>query len=176
MLRRLKQRFPKREQGDFGKSRDSETKNPQHAFCVCVPTVVLPTIRAKNRCLRLLTFQRAGPVVLPGSLVISFIAIQWENTSMDKFIAALIGSSLMLLLSAIARAGSATWDLHPGSGDWNTAGNWTPPTVPNASTDTATFGLSNTPNVSISANTEVNDIAFTSAATNPYIITASSSF
>jgi hypothetical protein len=43
--------------------------------------------------------------------------------------------------------------------------------VPNGPTDTATFGLSNTTDVSISANTEVNGITFTSAATNPYIIT-----
>jgi len=30
-----------------------ETKDHQHAFCVCVTTIVVPTIRAKNRCLRI---------------------------------------------------------------------------------------------------------------------------
>ena len=35
------------------------------------------------------------------------------------------------------------------------------------------FGLSNTTDVSISADTEVNGIIFTPAATNPYTITAS---
>jgi autotransporter-associated beta strand protein len=95
---------------------------------------------------------------------------------MKKFVTELIGSGLMLLLSVIARAGSATWDLNPGSGDWNTAANWTPMTVPNGSTDTATFALSNTTSVSISANTEVNGITFTAAATNPYTITASPGF
>jgi hypothetical protein len=69
-------------------------------------------------------------------------------------------------------AGSATWSLSPGSGDWNTAGNWTPATVPNAATDTATFDLSNTVGVSISANTEVDGLVFNSGA-NPFTITAS---
>ena len=44
-------------------------------------------------------------------------------------------------------------------------------TVPNGPGDIATFGLSNTTNVSISATTEVNGIVFTAAATNPYSIT-----
>ena len=28
--------------------------------------------------------------------------------------------------ASVARAGSATWNLNPASGDWNTAANWTP--------------------------------------------------
>ena len=95
---------------------------------------------------------------------------------MKKFIAALSGSGLMFLLSVIAQAGSATWDLNPASGDWNTAANWTPMAVPNGSPDTATFALSNTTNVSISANTVVNGITFNSAATNAYGIIVSSGF
>jgi hypothetical protein len=74
----------------------------------------------------------------------------------------------MLLLPAVAYPNSAQWDLDPASGDWNTAANWTPMTVPNGPADIATFGLSNTTNVSISANTEVNTITFTPAAANPY--------
>ncbi len=83
---------------------------------------------------------------------------------------------MFLLLSAAGTtfAGSATWDLNPGSGDWNTATNWTPAIVPNGTADTATFGSSNTTSVSISANTEVNGITFTAAATSPYTITARS--
>jgi autotransporter-associated beta strand protein len=72
---------------------------------------------------------------------------------------------------APAYAINAQWDLDPISGDWNTADNWTPNAVPNGPADTATFGLSNTTDVSISANTEVNRITFTAAATNPYTIT-----
>ena len=70
-----------------------------------------------------------------------------------------------------AHAGSATWNLNPTSGDWNTAANWRPATVPNGPADTATFALSNRTDVSISAETEVNGIMFTRAATNPYSIT-----
>src|SRR5438270_8091791 len=77
-----------------------------------------------------------------------------------------------IAVSNSVRAGSATWDFNPGSGDWNTAANWTPMTVPNGASDTANLALSNTTNVSISAKTKVNGIKFTSAA-SAYIITAS---
>src|SRR3954453_4952899 len=40
-------------------------------------------------------------------------------------------------------AGSATWNANPSNGDWNTAANWTPATVPNGFHDTATFEASN---------------------------------
>ena len=80
--------------------------------------------------------------------------------------------SLILLFPALAYADSAQWNLNPTSGDWNTANNWTPMTVPNGSGDVARFDLSNTTNVSLSVNTEVSGITFTLAATNPYSITA----
>jgi len=93
---------------------------------------------------------------------------------MNTLLVAALRCALMFLVPALAYAGSAQWDLNPISGDWNTAANWTPMTVPNGPADIATFGLSNTTDVSISANTEVNSIIFTPAATNPYAITASS--
>jgi autotransporter-associated beta strand protein len=85
---------------------------------------------------------------------------------------------LLLLLSAAstAFAGSATWNLNPGSGDWNTASNWTPMTVPDGSGDIATLDLSNTTSVSLSANTEVGGIVFTQAAIHSYTINASPGF
>jgi autotransporter-associated beta strand protein len=89
---------------------------------------------------------------------------------MKTLILAAIRSSLMFLVPTVTYAMSAQWDLDPISGDWNTADNWTPNSVPNGPADTATFDLSNTTDVSISANTEVNGITFTSAATNPYSI------
>jgi hypothetical protein len=92
---------------------------------------------------------------------------------MKTLIMAAIRCSLMFLLPTGAYAISAQWDLDPISGDWNTAANWTPMGVPNGPAVIATFGLSNTTDVSISADTEVNGITFTSAATNPYTITAS---
>ena len=92
---------------------------------------------------------------------------------MKTLIAAALRCSLVFLVPAVTYAISAQWDLDPISGDWNTAANWTPNRVPNGPSDIARFGLSNTSDVSISANTEVNSIVFTPAATNPYTITAS---
>src|SRR6266487_3198802 len=91
---------------------------------------------------------------------------------MNTLVVAAIRCSLMFLLPTVAYAISAEWDLDPISGDWNTAANWTPIGIPIGPADTATFALSNTTDVSISVDTEVNAITFTSAATNPYTITA----
>jgi autotransporter-associated beta strand protein len=72
---------------------------------------------------------------------------------------------LLLLLSARTTtfAGSATWQLDPATGDWNTATNWTPTTEPNGSADTATFSLSNTTEISISTGTTVDGTTFNTA-------------
>ena len=81
-----------------------------------------------------------------------------------------------MLCIQTSQASSATWKRNHRSGDWNTKTNWKPATVPNGSADTATFALSNTTAISISANTELNGITFTAAATNPYTITANPTF
>jgi autotransporter-associated beta strand protein len=70
-------------------------------------------------------------------------------------------------------AGSATWDLNPTSGDWNTAVNWSPPTVPDGPGDIATFSLSNQTSVSISADTEVSSVVFDPGA-SAFTVTMSS--
>jgi hypothetical protein len=80
-----------------------------------------------------------------------------------------------LLFSAAQRqslAGSATWATNPTSGDWNTAANWTPKTVPNGTSDVATFGASNVTNV-INSDVIVNldSLVFNSSASQ-YTITA----
>src|SRR5690349_6708450 len=61
-----------------------------------------------------------------------------------------MNTKLIFLLTLIfstflldARAGSATWNLNPGSSIWYTSSNWTPATAPNTISDTATFGVSN---------------------------------
>jgi len=90
---------------------------------------------------------------------------------MNRFIVAAICCLLALILPTVTWAISAQWDLDPISGDWNTAANWTPNGIPNGPADIATFGLSHTTDVSISANTEVDSIAFTPAAMNSYLIT-----
>jgi hypothetical protein len=59
-VEKTKIEIPKREQCEFGKSRDSETKDPQLAFCVCVTTIVLPTVQAKNRCLQTTHVSKGG--------------------------------------------------------------------------------------------------------------------
>lgn len=82
---------------------------------------------------------------------------------------------LFTMLASTSFAGSATWKSSPSTGDWNTAANWSPATVPNGSADTATFDVSNVTSVSTSANTEVNSIVFTSGA-SAFTITASPGF
>src|SRR5215472_11274256 len=83
---------------------------------------------------------------------------------------ALKGVGVLIFFAATAAiAGSATWKANPGSGNWNTAANWTPATVPNGAADTATFAFSNTSLVSFAADTEVNGIVFTASA-SPFTI------
>ena len=53
----------------------------------------------------------------------------------------------------VVYADSATWSMNPISSDWNTAENWTPPTVPNGPDDIATFALSHHANVLVSSST-----------------------
>ena len=56
-----------------------------------------------------------------------------------------VGVSLTAVSPAAAQ--NATWLLNPGSGDFNTAANWTPATVP---ADTAFFDVSNSTSLSFS--------------------------
>lgn len=72
---------------------------------------------------------------------------------------------VFLLSLQTIRADSASWSTAPVSGDWNTASNWVPMTIPDGGADTATFGQSNVHVVSLSANTEVNGIVFNADAT-----------
>ena len=86
----------------------------------------------------------------------TLILIPSSRTTMKIFARLPLALVYFCFVAAIAvsnsvRAGSATWDFNPGSGDWNTAANWTPMTVPNGASDTANLALSNTTNVSISA-------------------------
>ena len=106
-----------------------------------------------------------------GPAVISRVDFKPQITMKTLLVTAI--GSLILLFPALAYADSAQWNLNPTSGDWNTADNWTPMTVPNGSGDVERFDLSNTTNVSLSVDPEVRGITFTLAATNPYSITAS---
>jgi autotransporter-associated beta strand protein len=82
-------------------------------------------------------------------------------------------ATALLFLSAQrpCLAGSATWSSNPTSGDWNAAANWVPNTVPNASSDIATFGTSNLTALSITnASVELDSAVFNSGAP-PYTLT-----
>ncbi len=58
-------------------------------------------------------------------------------------------TAVMALLAAMpAQAQDANWRVIPGSGDFNTAGNWSPATVP---TGTASFGFSTIPNLTFNS-------------------------
>jgi autotransporter-associated beta strand protein len=57
-------------------------------------------------------------------------------------------AAVALLAALPARAQDATWLVNPGSGNFNTAANWSPPTVP---TGTASFGASNTTSIAFQA-------------------------
>ena len=80
------------------------------------------------------------------------------------FLLAVVFVPFLLSAASTAFAGSATWNLNPTSGDWNTATNWTPATVPNGPNDTATFGVSNTTGVSTFSTFEVDGIVFNPGA------------
>lgn len=71
---------------------------------------------------------------------------------------------------SFAHADSATWNLNPTSGEWNTAANWTPATVPNGPSDTATFASSGVTDVSISGLLQLDGIVFDLGA-NAFTIT-----
>ena len=79
---------------------------------------------------------------------------------------AVIPVVLLFLLPAASTsfAGSATWKAAPGTGDWNTAANWMPATVPNSPTDTATFATSSITGLSLSSLIQVNSIVFNAGA------------
>ncbi len=72
----------------------------------------------------------------------------------------------LIPLTPPAQAGSATWKLDPTSGDWNTAANWTPKTVPNGTDDIATFGVSNVTSISLSAMITLGGMQFESGASS----------
>ena len=74
-----------------------------------------------------------------------------------------------------ALAGSATWQQNPATSNWNTPANWTPATVPNGSSDVATFASSTKTNVSVTSGITLDSIVFQPDA-GPFTINTSSEF
>jgi hypothetical protein len=73
-------------------------------------------------------------------------------------------AGVVLIWAAPVAAGpvaDATWNATPGSGDFNTATNWTPAFVPNG---TAFFGTSTITSLSLSANTQLGGFTFNPGA------------
>jgi len=79
--------------------------------------------------------------------------------SRAALLASVCFSAVAILVPNAAHAQDATWD--GATSDWNTPGNWTPPSVP---TNMATFSNTGVTNVTISSNTSINTIDFTAAA------------
>ena len=88
----------------------------------------------------------------------------------DVFVAGMMVASILMLSIRVSFAGSATWSQFAGSSDWNHAANWSSATIPNGALDTATFNVSLTIGVSLSANTEVNGIVFGGGSTFSIIV------
>jgi autotransporter-associated beta strand protein len=81
-----------------------------------------------------------------------------------NYVSLLFPALLVFFLSPTAQAGSATWNLNPIDNSWDTVDNWTPATVPNGSSDVATFGGSNQRTISFQQNITLDSIVFTSEA------------
>lgn len=83
--------------------------------------------------------------------------------------------TLALVSTSNALADSATWNLNPTNGDWNTAANWTPAIVPNAPTDIATFATSAVTQISLSNDVSLDSIVFNPDADGFSLTTAAGS-
>src|SRR2546423_9049677 len=67
----------------------------------------------------------------------------------SAFVLTLLSGVLLVLGATFSYADSATWSMDPTSGDWTTAANWTPNSVPNGPSDVATFDASSITDVSV---------------------------
>ena len=94
------------------------------------------------------------------------------NTSLITLRFFIAAALLFLAAQRPSLAGSATWNQDPSTGDWNTAANWTPQTVPNSITDIATFNASNVTDVTVDfgSNIDVDSVVFDNGA-SAYTIT-----
>src|SRR5207248_1632214 len=93
------------------------------------------------------------------------------------FFATALGALLLFVATAApALAVDADWLSNPGSGDWNTNGNWNPPTAPVNAGDTATFHISMITSLSLSGAVTINTMTFNSGANAFTIDTNGNSF
>ena len=90
-----------------------------------------------------------------------------RQAAFNRYILVLILSAVM---SARAEATSGMWSGNPGNGDWHVPSNWSSVSVPNGPADIATFGVSSTTSVFLSASTQLDRIVFNPGA-SAYTIT-----
>jgi autotransporter-associated beta strand protein len=90
-----------------------------------------------------------------------------EKLLVRMIVKSIVPASVIMLAIQASWAGSATWQVTPMDNDWNNPANWTAGGPPNGPSDTATFSLTQGPSVSVSTNTEVNEVIFDST---PYTI------
>ena len=116
-----------------------------------------------------LPFRVRGPHLFAGNF-------SFAMNSFTRIISAFGFASLLTLGNLTSSlAGSATWILNPATGNWNTAANWNPATVPNGLSDVATFAVSNVTDVSLSSSVTLNGIVFQAGASE-FTITSPSAF
>ncbi len=114
--------------------------------------------------------RRRGFLLIPLALALAWKSFHGKNIQSPRLSlgwAFLRSAAILTLLLATANssfAGSATWSASPATGNWSTAGNWTPATVPNGPNDTATFATSNIRFVAPEGATQVNGIVFNPGA------------
>src|SRR6516164_8656633 len=82
------------------------------------------------------------------------------------------GLSLLVAVAVASARPTSTWN-GQGSGpwDWNTASNWSPPSVPNALTNDAVFTDTSVGTVNISSNVQIGSITFNNQSST-YFLTA----
>ncbi len=78
--------------------------------------------------------------------------------------AALLPTLLLLLTIDSGHAGSATWAANPGDNYWHEAANWSPQTVPDSPSDTATFATSSTTFIYLDDSVALDGITFSPGA------------
>jgi autotransporter-associated beta strand protein len=95
--------------------------------------------------------------------------MKYHALSMSRALCGLNAALVFAFSAHGTLAGSATWAANRASGDWNTAANWSPKTVPNGSADIATFGTSSQSGIFLSAPVEVAEMNFLNGS-SPYTI------
>ena len=79
---------------------------------------------------------------------------------MNQLTSKILILSVLILTNQICQAGSATWVQTPADNNWSNPSNWMPNTVPNSTTDTATFGPSDITAISIQDSIDVASVTF----------------